>query len=187
MAALPPPASETVKLPLVGREFVFRRLTWRDEVAFALEHPGASRLDYVATALVAVDGKSVTTTQAHTILAALPRPIALRVVIFYMGSLPDRRLLTVDLPYVAPEPSVYQGTVDQEAEELESREDELLERQFGAEEVAESKALAVQMARGTNFAGVTRSLADEPVETPAPTDPFDGMDEEPPRYHAVVT
>ena len=41
------------------------------------------------------------------------------------------------------------------------------------------------MAKGTNFAGVTPAHADDGSSTL--WDPFEGVDEEPPRYHAVVS
>ena len=186
MGYLSPPTSHVVTLPLLGREFTFRRLTWRDEILFAKAHPQATRLDYAIHALQAVAGQAVTPEQARIILEALPKPIQARVVVLYVGALPDHRTFQSDIPYTAPEPSAYQDTVDDEAQALANEEDEALERRFGAEDVAESKALAAQMARGTHYAGVTRPL-DPEAPTPSPNVTGDGgVDEEPPRYHALV-
>lgn len=180
-----------MSLPLAGHTFLFRRLTWRDEVAFARKNPEASRLHYVAQALESVDGRKVSGAQGVTILSALPRPIADRVVIFYMGSLPGRRILTTEFPYVAPEPHTYQGVVDTEAESLADTEEEILERRFGSEDVAAAKELAHRMVEGTHYAGVSRSLEGEDTELAIsrggrPTEGGD-VDEGPVQYHAVVS
>lgn len=185
MGYLPSPPAGVVNLTLVGRVFTFRRLTWRDEILFAQQNPSATRLDYAIHALQRVDDQQVTPQQARVILEALPKPISARVVVLYLGSLPDRREFSVDVPYTAPEPTTYQETVDDETEALLREEDEALERRFGAEDVAESKALALQMAKGTHYAGVTRPLEPE-APTPAPNVTDGGVDEEPPRYHALV-
>ena len=175
-ATLPPPESETVTLPLVGRDFVFRRLTWVDEIRFTQDHPTATRRDYVAAALISVGGKSCTYDVARQILNALPKPIADRVMLFYLGSLPGRRILTTDFPYHAPEAAAYQSRVSAEEESLADTEDEILERRFGSEDVQASKELAERMVQGTHYAGVTPAL-----EPPTPD-----IDEEPPSYHMVV-
>lgn len=185
MGYLPSPPADVVNLTLVGRVFTFRRLTWRDEILFAQQNPSATRLDYAIHALLRVDDHVVTPDQARVILEALPKPLSARVVVLYMGSLPEHRDLQADIPYAAPEPTSYQEAVDDETEALLREEDEALERRFGAEDVAESKALALQMAEGTNYAGVTRPLEPD-APTPAPNVTDGGVDEEPPRYHALV-
>lgn len=164
-----------IELPLVGHTFRFRRLTWRDEVAFSQEHPAATRVDYVAFALDSVDEKALTFEQARTALASLPKPIRDRVMVFYMGSLPTRHTFSVEIPYTAPEPVPYQQQVDSEQEAQDEAGEDLLEQTFGREEVQEAQALARRMAENTGYAGVGRALAEE------------GIDEEPPAYHMVVT
>ena len=166
-------ADGLIELPLVGHHFRFRRLTWADEVQFSQQHPGATRVDYAASALVQVDDKAVTFEQSQALLLRMPRPVRDRVLIFYMGSLPSRRVFSVEVPYMAPEPATYQQQVDAEGEEQASAEDEYLNRTFGEEEVKEAKAQALEMAKGTNFAGVGPSIGGS-------------VDEEPPQYHVVV-
>lgn len=164
-----------IELPLVGHTFRFRRLSWRDEVGFSQAHPAASRVDYVAFALASVDDKTLSFEQARTALASIPKPIRDRVMVFYMGSLPTRRDFTTEVPYTAPEPVPYQHQVSSEMEEQDEAGDDALERTFGKEEVAEAQALAHQMAEGTHYAGVGRSLTEESI------------DEDPPTYHMVVS
>lgn len=167
--------SNPIELVLVNHTFRFRRLTWRDEVEFSQKHPAATRVDYAAYALDSVDSRVLTFEQARAALAALPKPIRDRVLVFYMGSLPTRRSFTAEVPYAAPEPVPYQQQVTSEFEEQEGEGEDALERTFGKEEVAEAQALARRMAENTGYAGVGPALTDE------------GIDEEPPTYHMVVT
>ena len=105
-------ADGLIELPLVGHHFRFRRLTWVDEVQFSQKHPGATRVDYVAYAMAQIDDKVVTFDQAQTVLLRMPRPVRDRVLVFYMGSLPTRRVFDTEIPYAAPEPTSYQEAVD---------------------------------------------------------------------------
>lgn len=186
---LPPPETSEVSLPLAGHKFTFRRLTWREEVIFSQKTGETGRQAYIANALTTVDGKTVQFDDAVKILRTLPRPIYERVVVFYLGSLPGRRLPLVTLPYQAPEAASYQRQVEDDDEDLQAEEDRILERTFGHDEVEEQKDLARRMVEGTNRAGVTRSLLEDEQEAPAaPGRAQDGgVDEEPPRYHMVVT
>ena len=166
------PVSPPIELTLAGHTFRFKRLTWRDEVRFSLKHPEATRKSYTAMAMTTVDGIPATYEQSLTILEALPRPICDRVIIYYMGSLPPRRKFDTEIPYSAPEASYYTQRVEEDEEASLSTEEETLNRTFGEDEVAEAKDLAMRMAKGTHFAGVSRVTE---------------VEEEAPKYDAMVT
>jgi hypothetical protein len=187
---LPPPGNSEVLLTLAGHKFTFRRLTWREEIEFSQRTGESGRLVYVANAMTTVDGKRIQFEDALKLLKTLPTPIRERVGIFYLGSLPGRRLLTSDTPYTAPEAATYQRNVEADDEDLQSEEERILERTFGRDEVEEQRELAQRMVAGTKAAGVTRSLLKDGQEAPqAPHRAHDegGVGEEPPRYHMVVT
>ena len=152
---LPIPPSSPISLRLRGHEFVFRRLTWREEVAFARRVPNARRVDYVAYAMTTIDGKATSYEQALQVITNLPRPISERVVIFYLGSLPARRLMDPINIYVAPDPVPYRERVEIEEAEAEDAAEKAMVAKFGHDEVAEANALASKMAQGTHFAGAT--------------------------------
>jgi hypothetical protein len=179
---LPPPGKSEVDLPLAGHKFTFRRLTWREEIEFSQRSGTTGRQAYIANALTTVDGKTLGYDDALKMLRTLPRPIYERVVVFYLGSLPGRRIPTTEIPYTAPEAATYQRNVEADDEDLQSEEDRILERTFGKDEVEEQKDLAQRMVAGTKATGVTRSLLEEEPSHPG----ADGVDEEPPKYHMVV-
>lgn len=187
---LPPPGKSEVDLTLAGHKFTFRRLTWREEVEFSQRSGGTGRQAYIANALTTVDGKTVDYESALKMLRTLPRPIYERVVVYYLGTLPGRRIPTVEIPYTAPEAATYQRAVEADDEDLQTEEERVLERTFGKDEVEEQRDLAQRMVAGTKAAGVTRSLLEDGQEAPqASRRAHDegGVDEEPPRYHMVVT
>jgi hypothetical protein len=187
---LPPPGKSEVDLPLAGHKFTFRRLTWREEVEFSQRSGGTGRQAYIANALTTVDGKTVDYESALKMLRTLPRPIYERVVVYYLGSLPGRRIPTSPTPYQAPEAASYQRVVDTEDEEMQTEEERILERTFGKDEVEEQRELAQRMVKGTHAAGVTRSLLEDDQAAPQASrraHDESGVDREPPRYHMVVT
>lgn len=187
---LPPVGKSEVEVTLAGHTFVFRRLSWREEVEFSQRTGATGRQAYIANALTTVDGKTLGFDDALKLLRTLPRPIYERVVVFYLGSLPTRRIPTALVPYAAPEAATYQRRVDEDDEDLQSEEERMLERTFGKDEVEEQRDLAQRMVAGTKAAGVTRSLLEDEQEAPQATrraHDEGGVDEEPPRYHMVVT
>lgn len=184
---LPPPNKSKVEVSLADHVFTFRRLDWREEIHFSQQAGVTGRQAYIANALTAVDGKAVTYDQSLALLKTLPRPIYERVVIFYLGSLPGRRILTSDTPWAAPEPAAYQSRVADEDQEILDEEERLLERTFGHDEVEEQRELARRMVAGTKGAGISRSLSDDETLPPPGPRAAGDLDEEPPRYHMVVT
>jgi len=185
---LPLVAQQDITLPLAGHVFAFRRLTWKEEIGFAKTAVNPSRLDYAAFALGTVDGKHVTYQDSIRLLRGLPRPIQERVVIFYMGSLPKRRILDVEELYSAPEPAPYRERQAIEAEEVDPAEAEMLKR-YGREEVGEAEALAQRMASAANYAGSSPATPDEstpvvPIIPPAAGSPE--MDGDSVVYHFEV-
>jgi hypothetical protein len=166
---LPPPSTTTVTLPLDPHVYAFRRLTWEDEVTFSDSHVLASRVEYVAGAMVSVDGKGVSFEQALAILKAFPLPMRERIVVFYYGSLPDRRVWEVDNLYMAPEASIYTARLDDETEAIEAEGDTALERAFGKDDVEESMELGRKMLEGTKRAGVTPAYQPPDPEPAVPT------------------
>ena len=97
---------------------------------FAQNNPKATRLDQLIFAFRQLDGKRVSPEQAKTILKALPRPARERVLMFYHGSLPARRLLEAQVPYVAPEVQVFVQQVEDELEAQEEDGETMLDQAF---------------------------------------------------------
>lgn len=151
----PAPQVSPIHLDLAGHVYAFHPLTWSEEVAFAVAHPGGSRRVYVAYAMDTLDGRTVTFEQADTLLKALPRPVLDRVIVFYYGSLPGRRVPTAIVPYTAPTPLEHARCVTAETDSVGDAERESLDRTFGAEDVDEALALGHQMVEGTKGAGLS--------------------------------
>lgn len=176
---------EPIELKLAGHTFRFTRRTWGEDVQFAIEHPESTRTDYTAFGLSSVDGSSVDYSRACILLQALPKPIRDRVVFYYMGSLPNRRKFTVDIPFEAPPVRAYMRRVEEEKAKAVSDDDDLLNRTFGEEEVREAGDLALRMAKAANFVGATK--AHEPQTSASFRKNEEDFDEGPVNYHAVVT
>lgn len=147
-----------VTVTMAGHVFVFRRLTWRDDIRLYLIRQGDPDLHLLSFALTSVDGKPVDVSAASAMIAALPRPVRERLIIFYRGSLPSHRLGETKIPSSAPPPAVLRARVEAETEEVEEQADDYLERKFGREEAEAARAQGRAIAAATGAVGVTPAL-----------------------------
>ena len=193
--ALPHSGFTPIGLNLKDHKFTFRRLTWREEVVFARKLVKPRRIDYVAYAMANVDEKVVTYEQAILLLTNLPRPISERVVIYYLGSLPERRLVTLSSIYAAPDPVPSRQRVEIEAEEGEDAAESALIAKFGRGEVVEAEAMGDKIAAGTGLVGATPATAQVlegsaealMAQVTPPLTPPQGVGESPVVYHFDAT
>ena len=180
---LPTPTPEHIPIQIAGHVFVFRRLTWRDEMAFHEMHTTRPKLSQLAYATLTVDDRPLRLEDADRLISSLPRPVRERLVVLYRGSLPDNRLPEAEVPYHAPEPKVVQAAVIAETEDTESRAEELLEQRFGKEEANHARELAEAIARSSGMRGATKPL-DSPENVMEESTTI--VPPEPPKRYAAV-
>lgn len=156
---LPAPTPETIPIAIAGHAFLFRRLTWRDDLRFQELRAKDPKLNLLAFAMVSVDGRPVgTLAVAQRLVLKYPKPVRERLVILYRGSLPDNRLLDAELPGLIPEPRVVQAAIDQDAESEEQAAEDYLNRRFGVDEAREANEQALAIAQAAGLAGATSAL-----------------------------
>lgn len=181
VASLPTPTTLEVGLTLLGHRYVFRRMSWREEIRLSLDSPTSTRMDYVIRALKSVDEKSLTPEQSSKLIMALPKPVRERVAIFYLGSLPSRRLLDASIPYQAPEPSSHALGVDDPGPSAASDEEQMIRESFGEEEAVEMRNLTKRILQTSNLKENTALASASSISVPKSDD-----DSEPEAYRMVI-
>ena len=161
---LPTPTPETIPVTIAGHVFLFRRLTWRDDLRFQALRSKDPKLSLLAYALAQVDNHLVGSLEvAQRLVMKYPKPVRERLVILYRGSLPDNRLLEASLPELAPEPKAMQVIIEEDEESAEQAGEEYLNRRFGFEEAKAANQQALEIAQASGLKGATTALPDRPA------------------------
>ena len=180
---LPTPEPQTIPVTIAGHVFLFRRLTWRDDLRFQALRAKEPKLSLLSYALVSVDQRPVgSLAVAQKLVMKYPKPVRERLVILYRGSLPDNRLLEATLPELAPEPKAAQALIEEDEENAEQAAEEYLNRRFGSDEANEANEQALAIARAAGMTGATPALPDRPIDNDADDEPEQPTS----RYMAVM-
>jgi hypothetical protein len=158
---LPPALPATVPITIAGHVFIFRRMTWRDDMRFMELQKKDPLLSLLAYAMVEADGRPIGgLAVARKIIMGIPRPVRSRLTVLYRGSLPSNRLLEATLPKLAPEPKAIQAVIEQEEGDGEQEAEDYLDRKYGHQEASSAREQEQSIAQAAGFRGATAPLPD---------------------------
>ncbi len=158
------PTPTDVSVSIGGHVFLFRRMTWRDEMELFRRRKDTPDLHLLSFALTSVDGRAVAPADAATLVMGLPRLVRDRILILYRGSLPGHRMAETMVPPPAPPPAVVQARAEAEVEEDEVEAEDFLTKKFGHEEAEAAREQARLIAANSAYIGTTQALPEGGID-----------------------
>jgi hypothetical protein len=145
-----------VQVPIGKHMFLFRRLTWEDDLKIVIPEKTDPRRAVLAQALVSIDGRSLTLEEGTKAISLLRTPVLDRVFTIFNGSLPPRRKFEVDPLWEAPEPKVVRKRIDDEEDTRERAHDDFIRQSFEPAELAENEAIENAIVANSGFKGAVK-------------------------------
>jgi hypothetical protein len=159
---------ETVEVKLLNYSFLFRALTWREELSIKYPEKEDRRRVILGHALHEVSGLPVKTAdEGLKLMKALPEPVIARAFIVYRGSLALPRIFTTTGLFQAPLPNrvaaVFEAE-EQKREEIMDKVEAEMAAKFGRKELMETREIERQMLKNSKMRGATKPSPDLPPE-----------------------
>lgn len=153
----------TVTIPINTFHYVFRKLTFEEELALEVKQGEDGARAVLSEALVEVSAFSINgRSDARKVIGTLPSTVIERIWIMYKARLPADRFFTARGLYLAPEPAtlVRQNEEDHDARESASdRAIAALEQRFGHSELAEEREASQRLLEDARRRGVLTTVS----------------------------
>lgn len=158
-----PPVKDIIEVDLKSHLFRFRRLTWKDVI-----NQPRSKAEVLATALTEVSGRSFDYDGSLRLITSLPIPIQERVYTIFVGSQDVRRMMSLEVPWSAPDAVEFSETLskeDQAKDGLVDKASQAFSDRFGQEALDEERELSTAILKQSGYKGaILKTKADAEEE-----------------------
>jgi len=155
----------TMKISLLKYEFIFRLLSWREELSMKFPPKQDKRRVQLAYALDEISGLKVNTPEEGLkVMNAIPLSVIHRVFILYRAAFLEPRVFTTIGLYKAPEPNKLVRTfekVEEEREQIMDKVEREMETKFGRKELEEQRALEREVLKKSGMRGAVKATEDK--------------------------